>query len=377
MTTGIKRRRTRALAVVAAVAACVALLSLPVAAAQLAGSGGKFLSGPDVVVRAGEVVTHDLYVSGGQVLVEGDVDGDLLAAGGTVTVEGAVTGDLMAAGGTVMLSGDVAGDVRTAGGSVTVDGPVAEDLLVAGGDVVLAAPGRVGEDLIFAAGAMRRDGDVSGNVLGSTGDYESRGSVGGRERVRIERPEPEAPPTLAERVLDQVQRYIGVLVVGALVLLVLPGLLRPAADSARRRLPLSLGVGVLGVVGYGVGLILLILVTVLVAVLLGLLGLGSLVATVVFAGLLAAAALSFAFFLVVLFLAQAVIGLAIGQPLFARGDESSTGRELAALAVGTLVVVLVTALPYVGPPAGLLVVLLGLGAVLVAQRRRPAAPAQA
>ncbi len=353
------------------------LLSLPVAAAQLAGSGGKFLSGPEVVVPAGDVVTHDLYASGGQVLVEGDVDGDLLAAGGTVTVEGTVTGDVMVAGGTVRLSGDVAGDVRAAGGSVTVDGPVAEDLLVAGGDVVVAAPGRVGEDLIFATGAMTLDGDVSGSVLGSTGEYVSRGFVGGAERVRIQQPEPETPPTLAERVLDQVQRYIGVVAIGALVLVLLPGLLRSAADSARRRLPLSLGVGVLGAVGYVLGLFLVILVTVLVAVLLGLLGLGSLVATVVFAGLLAAAVLSFAFFLVVVFVAHAVVGLAIGRPLFTRGDDSSTGRELAGLALGTLVVVVLTALPYVGGPAALLIVLLGLGAVLVAQRRRPApAPGQ-
>ncbi|CAN5234393.1 hypothetical protein BH20ACT9_BH20ACT9_12950 [soil metagenome] len=323
------------------------------------------------------MVAHDLYVSGGQVLIEGEVDGDLLAAGGTVTIEGAVTGDVMVAGGTVMLSGDVGGDVRVAGGSVTVDGPIAEDCWSPGGDVVLAAPGRVGEDLMFGAGAMRLDGDVSGNVLGRTGDYVSRGSVGGRERVRIERPEPEAPPTPAERALDEVQRYVGVLVVGALVLLVLPGLLRSATDSARRRLPLSLGVGVLGVVGYGVGLILLILVTVLIAVLLGLLGLGSLVATIVFAGLLAAAVLSFAFFLVVLFVAHAVVGLAIGRPLIARGGQSSTGREVAALAMGALFVILLTALPYVGPPAGLLVVLLGLGAVLVGRRRRPAPPARA
>jgi peptidoglycan/LPS O-acetylase OafA/YrhL len=52
-----------------------------------------------------------------------------------------------------------------------------------------------------------------------------------------------------------------------------------------------------------------------------------------------------------------------------RGENASRWRELAVLAVGAAVVVLVSSLPIVGPWVKLVVILLGLGAVLIAGRR--------
>ena len=54
--------------------------------------------------------------------------------------------------------------------------------------------------------------------------------------------------------------------------------------------------------------------------------------------------------------------------LVMRGENPSRWRELAVLAVGAAVVVLLSSLPIVGPWVKLVVILLGLGAVLIAWR---------
>jgi hypothetical protein len=235
------------------------------------------------------------------------------------------------------------------------------------GQATVASGAQIGGDLIFGAGRMQMDGAVAGSVLGSTGSYSQGGSVGGSERVNIQQPEEAAAPTLADRAVDVVRRYVSILAVGVLLLWLLPRVLRGAAAAARERALLSLGVGLLGFIAVIVALVLLILVTVLVAIVLALAGLGSLTGLTVYGGLLAAAIVVFLFVLAVAFAAQATVGLALGR-LLLRNDGRSFGSWLGALALGVLVVVLVAAIPVVGGFLEALLVLLGLGALLLMAR---------
>ena len=349
----------------------VALASLsPVAAAQQAELGGKVRSGREVVIPAGQTVQGDLIVSGGTVRVDGRVDGDLVASAGQVTVGGTVTGDALVAAGSTTIAGEVRGDLRAGAGQARIQGRVGEDVTLGAGQATVARGARIGGDLIFGAGRMQLEGAVDGSVLGSSGSYTRGGVVGGSERVNVRQPQQRREPTLADRILDILRRYVSVLVVGVLLLWLLPRLLRRAADTARGRPLLDLGVRVLGFVAVIVGLGLLVLVTVLVAVVLGLLGLGSLAGVGVFAGLLAAGIVVFALVLVMGFVAQAVVGLALGR-LLVRGAGRSFPSSLGALALGVLVVVLVAAIPLVGGWLEALLVLLGLGALLLAARTGP------
>ena len=43
---------------------------------------------------AGEIVQDDLYVTGGEIYIDGNVEGDLVAFGGYIEVNGNVTGDV-------------------------------------------------------------------------------------------------------------------------------------------------------------------------------------------------------------------------------------------------------------------------------------------
>jgi cytoskeletal protein CcmA (bactofilin family) len=356
----------------------IALTPLSTAAAtQQTELGGKVRrAGREVVIPAGETVQGDLIASAGTVRIDGRVDGDLVASGGQVTVAGTVTGDALVGAGQATVSGEVDGDLRVGAGQARIEGQVKEDVLLGAGQATIASGSQIGGDLIFAAGRMQLDGAVAGSVLGSTGNYTRGGSVGGSEQVNVAEPEQAKEPTLADRTVDALRRYVSILVIGILLLWLVPRLFRGAADSARRRPLASLGIGVLGFVGVIVGLILLVLVTVLVAVVLGLLSLGSLTGITLFGGLLVAAIVVYLFVLAIAFAAQAVVSLALGR-LVLRGEGRSFGSTLGALAVGLVVVVLVTAIPIVGGWLGALVVLVGLGALLLLARpgrRREAEP---
>ena len=356
----------------------VALTSLSAtAAAQQTELGGKVRrSGQEVVIPASETVQGDLIASAGTVRVDGRVDGDLVATGGQVTVAGTVTGDVLAAAGSTLITGEVGGDLRAGTGQARIEGRVGEDVLLGAGQAVVASGSQIGGDLIFGTGRMQMDGTVAGSVLGSTGNYARGGSVSGSEQVNLAEPEGAREPTVADRILDTVRRYVSILAIGLLMLWLLSRLFRGAAGVARERPLASLGVGFLGFVGVIVALVLLILVTVLVAVVLGLLGLGSLAGILVFAGFLVAAIIVFLLVLTVGFVAQATVGLALGR-LVVRGEGRSFATSLGALALGVLVVVLLAAIPFVGGWLEVLLALVGLGALLLtarASRRRTAEP---
>ena len=348
----------------------VALATLaPATTAQQSELGGKVRSGREVTIPATETVQGDLIASGGTVRVDGRVDGDLVASGGQVIVAGTVTGDLLAAAGSTTISGAVDGDARVATGQATVQrqGRVGEDLLLGAGQATIDPGAQIGGDLIFGGGRMTMDGAVAGSVLGSTGNYTRGGSVGGSEKVNVGQPQEEREPTLADRTLDILRRYVSVVAVGVLLLWLLPGMFRGAADTARGRPLVSLGVGILGFIGVVVAVVLVVLLTVLVAVVLGLLGLGSLTGVTVFGGLLVAAVVVFLFVLAVVFAAPATVGLALGR-LLVRGDGRRFLGWLGALALGVLVVVLVAAIPVAGGWLEGLVVLVGLGALVLTAR---------
>jgi len=347
-------------------AVALASLSFP-AAAQQTELGGKVRSGREVTVPAGETVQGDLVASGGTVRIDGRVDGDLVATGGQVIVAGTVTGDVLVGAGSTTISGEVDGDLRAGTGQARIEGRVGEDALLGVGQATVARGAQIGGDLVFAAGRIQMDGAVTGSVLGSTGSYTEGGSVGGSERVNVGQNAQQQEPTLADRTLDALRRYVSILVIGVLLLWLLPRVLRGAAGEARGRPLLGLGVGILGFIGVIVTLVLLILVTVLVAVVLGLLGLGSLTGMAVYGGLLVAAIIVFGFVLAVAFAAQTTVGLALGR-LLVRTDGRSFLGGLGALALGVLVVVLVAAIPVVGGWLEALLVLLGLGALLLMAR---------
>jgi hypothetical protein len=357
------------------IGAALLLVGLDVGSAMAASSlGGKLRYGNSITVPAGETVDSDLYAFAATVTVHGTVHGDLVAFGGTVIDDGTVDGDVIAGGGTVEIGGTVRGGVRVAGGQITVSGNVQRDVLAGGGSLALAAGSHVGGDVIFSVGQATFHGTVAGSVQGNAGTYSRTGTLGGTENVTLNQPSGSAQASARSVVLDALRHFVVVMLFGGLALWLLPRGLR-AADEIVRRQPLAaLGGGVIAVLGVILGLFGLLVAMIALAIAFGLLTFGTLVAIDVVTWLIASAVLTFAFILAAAFVADAVVGLAMGRLVL---PDASAGRwqELGALAAGAAVVVIVTSLPLIGPWAKLAVVLIGLGAVVLAGWRRWRGPA--
>jgi cytoskeletal protein CcmA (bactofilin family) len=350
----------------------ISLLLLLGAGAALAGSveHDKLRSGERVVISENEVLGHDLYAFAGTVVVDGTIEGDLVAGAGVVTVNGTVEGDLTVGAGQVFVLGEVQGDVRAGAGDVTVDGTIGEDLLVGSGRLHVRDGGTIGEDLFFAAGAVVLDGDVEGDIAGTAGEYVRNGSVGGTEDVVIDPgaeppPDPGDPADLPRLVGDGVRQWVSVVILGALGLLLVPNALRTTEGALRRRPLASAGMGIGVIVGYLIGVIALLLLAILAAIALASVTLDGMAAIVVWGGILTLLVSTFLLIVATLYLVDVVVGLAVGQ-LAARGWATSRWHELALLAGGSFVIVLVMNLPVIGPMAKLVVIVLGLGAMAVA-----------
>jgi len=163
---------------------CVALGLVGVVLAMGAGTAvaAEVAGGDTYHLPRGEVIGDDLYVNGGEVIIDGTVNGDLVVAGGYVEVNGVVTGDLIAAGGAVVLAGAVQDDARLAGGGIIVSGSVGDDLFVAGGGGWpggLAFPMTIGDRTLPQGVQVMPGAGIGGDAYVVGGQGTVAGSVGG------------------------------------------------------------------------------------------------------------------------------------------------------------------------------------------------------
>jgi len=374
----VTRRR---LALILASALFLTTAAIGVALAQGGELGGKLLTGGDVTIPEGETVDHDVYAFGGNITVDGTVHGDVVAAGGNVDLNGPVQGDVLAAGGQLNVTGPIAGDVRAAGGQIRITGDVTEDVMVSGGQLTIG--GNVGQDLIASGGQLTLTGSVAGGATGSVGSYAKSGSVSGRDSITVTGNQGGVPAGAAASnpVLDAIRHFIVVVLVAIAGLWLLPRGMTAAEGWVRERPLPALGWGIAAFIGYFVLIIIVVLVAILGALILGALGFGTVLGLDLFGAFVVLAGVTLAFVIVVAFVADAIVGLALARVIgrsMGRGvsvaSTWSVGRtgwsDLGLVALGIAVVVILASLPAVGTWIKLVVVLLALGAIWLTWQRR-------
>ena len=323
-------------------------------------------SGGSVTVGPNETVSEDLTVFGGSVTVQGTVEGDLEVVGGSVAIDpGAeVTGDVEATGGSVRIDGAVGGNVTASGGSVRIDGAVGGNATANGGSLFLGQGATIGGSLEAGAGSIviagTVDGDArlgggsitlapsatfGGDVEYSVGDDDEFTNDGATVAGSLaENPDLEVgggggfdAPDFAGPAFGAYGFLVNLLV-GALLLLVVPGTSRRVADCVSGE-PLWTGaIGLGALIGVPIALALLAITIVGVPVTL--------------AGLVTYA--------LAVWIATIYGRYAVGEWLL-----SYTGLEnrWVALLAGLIVVAVLVRIPFVGGLFQLLVLLLGLGAM--------------
>jgi cytoskeletal protein CcmA (bactofilin family) len=222
--------------------------------------GNEFVAGG--YVDLDERIEHNAFVSGGDVTVAGSVGGDLYAAGGDVRVEGEVDRHVRLAGGTLRISPEakVHGDATLAGGSIVVDGAVGGDLAAYGERIVL--DGTVSGDAQFAGDKLRLgpNARVEGELTYRSGSaivVDQGAQVIGGIHHTTRKPDWHRLGHGAA-ILGGITLSFGMVLLGAVLVLGMPGFSREAAALIRSKPWHALGLGCAVLVGVPVALALLV-----------------------------------------------------------------------------------------------------------------------
>ena len=335
------RGRT-ALALLLVAAVSLAAVPAPVAA-EVTRTGGT------IVVEEGETVSEDLTVFGGTLVVRGTVEGDVTSFTGNTFIDGRVEGDLDAFSGNVRVNGTVAGNVSAFGGNVVLadGGRIGGSLEAAAGNVIVN--GRVGGDATVGAETITvgPGADVNGDLvydgeLTRAPGAAIAGQVVQRDDLAVG-PGPQGPFLPAW--FGVVYGLLVNLLLGAVLLFVFPTFSRDVAGKASADPLRSAGVGLLLFVAIPIALVLVALT--LVGIPLSLTG--------------------FLVYGLLLWLSGVYGAYAVGTWLLSLADADN--RWLA-LAVGVLVVAVLTQIPVVGGLVQFVVLLVGFGALALNLRAR-------
>ena len=332
-------------------------------------------SGQTVTVASGEVVDGDLFARANIITIDGTVNGNLWAIGDTVTVNGVVKGNIIAAGKTINIGGNVNGNLCLAAlslniastanikgnllfvaGITRIDSPIGGETTSgtmammsnrAGGNIELKAMGLT----IFPVAEIQRDlSYTTGQGADTESGFQPVSATTELPPAKTE-PAKALPFALFSGALGWVTGFLMAFITGLVIILLLPRRLTLVAESIRTDPLLSLGWGAV-----------ILLITPMVAILacctiigipLGLITLG--------------------LYAMAVYLAQIPVGLFVGRWIFGHfGGVEGKGIMIGALALGLVIMHLLRLIPYFGFFVGLVIILFGLGAVVVSERKRRA-----
>ncbi len=396
----------RFLAILAAVLTVTILLSVPAGAADVR-------QGNNLVIPAGEVVNDDLYLFGSGITVEGTVNGDVIAFGDHINIKGPVNGNFNGAANYVTVGGDVHDSVRVAASTIYIDGKIGGDLVAAASEIDISSSGSVGRDFLPAAATVNVGGPVGKDIRGSAGDFTISSSVGGNVNIEcsdltlgpsssiaggltyksknnavqaegskvggkidhIVPPPPESSTSGQSAgkvagwaasgivmffvilfILIALFKYIASLLTGIIFILLarkfLPGLI----ETLKGKPWPCLGYGALFFVLTPIAIIIAFMLVI--AIPLGLIGLAA--------------------YMLAVYLASIFIALFLGKWMLRQSaDNIAAGPNIGALALGLLVLYIVSIIPVIGCLCDLAAVLFGLGAFVLFIKSKAGCGAQA
>jgi cytoskeletal protein CcmA (bactofilin family) len=208
-------------------------------------------------LRVGSDIGRNIYAAGGHVNVLGKVGGNARMAGGQVeiTPQAEVAGNVTVTGGVVQLRGVIKGHVQAAGGQLLIDGPIAGDVIATSGRVTLGPSARIAGKLRYRSGSPLEQ-DPAAQVAGGieqllpslrNGEDKARAAQAALEAREHER-----------RFTSPVRAWtVGLMLLAALLLALMPGVSANVARTLRERSGRSLLAGFALLVCVPVGVLLL------------------------------------------------------------------------------------------------------------------------
>jgi cytoskeletal protein CcmA (bactofilin family) len=358
--------------------AIVCALALP----PSAGAAEIHRGDPSYTLPAGQEVKNDLIVAAERARIDGDVDGDLISFSSSLTVNGHVKGDIIAFGQEIIVNGPVDGNVRVSCQSLSLNSTVGRNVTAWMGQLALDDKASVGGSMMLVAGNAELDGHVGGDLLAFIGDLTINGRLDRDATIRADRlsigptaviagqtkyegrrqPEIASGAKLASSIQITVPKrgpdYTQVnyywhevlfwganFLFGLVLLLVVPGFFADALQETRKVGP---------AVGFGALFLFATPIAIIIACV-----------TIVGLGIGISALLVY---LIAIYAAQVFVGSWLGEKLL--GYSAGIGPALARLAIGLAVLRALRMIPFVGPLAGLIITIWGLGALVLAAYSR-------
>lgn len=307
--------------------------------------GALFAAGQRVLIN-GEV-TGNIYGAGELVRFEGDAEREVFLAGETVVIEeGAVVGrDGYAAGMNVIMNGDVARHLMGAGETVIINGSVSGDADLRVESLTLNNTSEIGGDLTYESpteASIASDAVISGETDWTESEVWQRG------------PRLTPQSRLLLRGIFLIWSLLSALVVWLIIRLVSPLFweerIRPVESQALK----TVGAG--GLVLFGIPVLSLLLMITVIGIPMG-------VILLIVYGL-------------TLYLARIVTAVLIGNMIIRRVGQLTFWTELLQVLIGLLIIEILSLIPVVNILVGLVVVVIGLGAISLSIRRSKRQPDQ-
>lgn len=320
------------------------------------------------VIAAGQFVdvmghlNDDLFSAAENLLINGSVSDDAIVAGRTITMRGSIGDMLMAAGETIIIDGEVFGDLFAAGNEVRLapNAKIHGNAALAGNEVIFEG-GSIDGWLRVAGNEITLDGRVNnyvelyGNTFSFGDNYQPASKTYLTSTRKITREElGNAPDDLTINIeeketnwggalLFSIWFYVAMLLVGFLVMVLFRETTADLYRFSTERYLRNTGIGLLLFIGIPIAIIVLLILvfTIPLSIILGMLYLLT---------------LTFGFLLVALTLGTACIRYVKGEEAF---SDFFWG-----LALGIILILLITAIPVVGGFLNLLLVFFGLGTLL-------------
>jgi hypothetical protein len=356
-------------------------------------------------VPADQVIDNDVFLTGQQPIIDGTVNGDVFIVGSDVTISGVVNGSVFVMAENLSLSGQISGNLYGATVELTQqeNGQIERSLYALTLSLITDPESSIGRDLKTVAMSARMQGQterstaaiigpwelfkilrdvVNQNIIGfvptqpplaeSNSEEVSFHAVNAqRAMMRVAKDKDTEPSALVDWLLNALKSFLNFLIVGGLMLWIFPRQFQGWAEKVKKAPLAAAGYGAVVLInGYLLpGLILFLLV----GLLLGLIyvSLSSLAWPVFWVGTGSLVALLALFTLATTFLSKAIVAYLAGTFIFSRVAPDALQYRVLPLLLGLLIYVPLAAIPYLGSFIGLVVTLLGLGAIWLSRKQAP------
>lgn len=340
------------------------------------GVSAKFLSDENgtVSVAKNEQVDDDLFIKAQTAEIDGIVNGDVFIGAQTVRIDGIINGSLYIGGQIISISGDVKGNVYIGGQDISFTGSTIGGSLFAGGQNLnfdtetvirgslysggssLKLDSQIGRNAYLGMGVLTLEENTTiGNNLYYAGQ-EGKVSISPKALIEgsihksetnipeddIKNAEKNIPLAMHKlKIVGTFFAFLSALLVGLIYLKLFEKHFTQTAGLVSKNLLKSIGVGFLAIIAFVPGFVILLITVIGIPI----------------------AGLSLLIFLIYLYMAKIIVGMALGNLLVKKFDWKMS--VFSAFTVGLFALYLVKIIPFVGGIVECFAVLCGLGALIL------------